>query len=151
MHSRSAQDLIAHVAGANLRAVCLIVSCPQASRDGTDHVVSRQRPPDALQLELTDRLNRHGVLNLCQNPSADQDLSGLGLVAQTRGDIRNGSDGVIVCEAATSDDLLHAATLLTRAARLSALGHGQQRKRKRQVRLGLALPNRIVGMGYYFL
>jgi hypothetical protein len=55
-----------------------------------------------------------------------------------------------VLEAATSDNLLHADTLLTRAARLSALGHGQQRKSRRQVRMGLALPNQIY-WGYYFL
>jgi hypothetical protein len=48
---------------------------------GADHIVSRQRPPDPLQLELTDRLNRHGVLNLCQNPSANQDLPGLRFIA----------------------------------------------------------------------
>jgi hypothetical protein len=46
---------------------------------------------------------------------------------------------------------LNADTLLTRAARLSALGHGQQRKRRRQVRMGLALPTKFIGMGYYFL
>jgi hypothetical protein len=31
---------------------------------GSDHIVRRQRTPDPLQRELTDRLDLHGVLDL---------------------------------------------------------------------------------------
>ena len=33
------------------------------SRYGSNHIIGRQRPPDALQLELTDWLDLHGVLD----------------------------------------------------------------------------------------
>jgi hypothetical protein len=48
---------------------------------GRDHIVRRQRPFDPLQLELTDWLDLHGVLDLCQNPGTDKDLTGFGLLA----------------------------------------------------------------------
>ena len=35
-----------------------------ASRSSTNHIIRRQRPPDPLQLELADRLDLHGVLDL---------------------------------------------------------------------------------------
>ena len=63
---------------------------------GADHVVSRQRPPDTLQLELTHWFDRHGVLDLRQHPRTDQNLPGLGLVAQSRGDVRDGADDGVV-------------------------------------------------------
>jgi hypothetical protein len=44
-------------------------------------VVRRQRPPDPLQLELTDRLDLHGILDLHQHSRADQDLPWLGFIA----------------------------------------------------------------------
>jgi hypothetical protein len=49
---------------------------------GRDHVVSRQRPPDPLQLELTHWFDLHGVLNFGQHSRADEDLPRLRLVAQ---------------------------------------------------------------------
>ena len=33
-------------------------------RYSADHIVRRQRPPDPLQLELTDGLDLHGILDL---------------------------------------------------------------------------------------
>jgi hypothetical protein len=88
--------MIAHVAGANLRAGLSSRSCSQTSRDGRHHIVRRKRPPDPLQLELTHRLDLHGVLDLCQHSRADEDLSGLGLVAQARGDVRYRADSGVV-------------------------------------------------------
>jgi hypothetical protein len=41
---------------------------------GGKHVVSRQRPPNPLQLELTDRLDPHAVLDLHQNSREDSSL-----------------------------------------------------------------------------
>jgi hypothetical protein len=45
-----------------------------------NHIISRQRPPDPLQLELTNRLDLHGVLDLRQHSRADEYLPRLGLV-----------------------------------------------------------------------
>ena len=44
-------------------------------------LLRRQRPPDALQLELTDRLDLHGVFDLHQHSWTDEDLSRLRLIA----------------------------------------------------------------------
>jgi hypothetical protein len=55
--------------------------------DRRKHIVRRQRSPDALQLEFADRLNRNGVLDLHQHPSADEDLTRLGFIAEPRGDV----------------------------------------------------------------
>jgi hypothetical protein len=62
----------------------------------SDHIISRQRPPDPLQLELTHGLDVHGVLDLCQHPR-------LGLIAKPRGDVGYGADGGVV-EAALEAD-----------------------------------------------
>ena len=69
----------------------------------SDHIVRRQRPPDPLQLELTDWLDLHGVLDLCQHPRTDENLPRLGLIAQTRGNIRHGPDGGIIKSALETD------------------------------------------------
>jgi hypothetical protein len=47
---------------------------------GSDYIVHRQGPPYPLQLELTYRLYRHGILDLRQYTRADEDLSRLGRV-----------------------------------------------------------------------
>jgi hypothetical protein len=60
-----------------------------------DDIVSRQRPPDPLQLELADRLDFHGMLDLHQNSRADEDLSWLGLIAKTGGHVRHRTDGIV--------------------------------------------------------
>ena len=65
-------------------------------RDGGNDIVRRHRPPDPLQLELADWLDLHGVLDLHQNSRADQDLSWLGLIAKTGGDIGHRADSGIV-------------------------------------------------------
>ena len=54
-----------------------------------EHVVRRHRSPDPLERELTNRLDRHGILNRHQHPGADKDLTGLGFVAKARGNIRH--------------------------------------------------------------
>ena len=64
--------------------------------DSGDHIVSRQRPPDPLQLELTDRLGRHRILDFHQHARTDEDLTRLGFVAKTRGDVGYRADGGIV-------------------------------------------------------
>jgi hypothetical protein len=43
--------------------------------------------PHPLQLELTDRLDLHSILDLHQRRRTDEDLSRLGFVAKARGDI----------------------------------------------------------------
>jgi hypothetical protein len=52
-----------------------------------NYIVRCQRPPDPLQLELTDWLDLNGVLNLHQRSWTDEDLTGLGFVAQPACDI----------------------------------------------------------------
>ena len=66
------------------------------SDDAADHIVRRQRPPDPLQLELTDWLDLHGVLDLHQHSRTDEDLPRLGLIAEPRGNIRYRPDSGIV-------------------------------------------------------
>src|SRR5580704_13595412 len=67
-----------------------------ASRSSTKHIISRKWPPDPLQLELTDRLDLHGVLDLRQHSRADEDLTRLGFVAKTGGHVRHRADGGII-------------------------------------------------------
>jgi hypothetical protein len=50
-----------------------------------DHILRRQRPPNPLQLELTDRLDLHGVFDFRQHSRANQDLTRLDFVAKARG------------------------------------------------------------------
>jgi len=52
-----------------------------------NHIVRRQWPPDPLQLELTHRLDLHGVLDLPQHSRANEYLTGIGFAAKTRGDV----------------------------------------------------------------
>ena len=72
------------------------MSCSSSRRSCGEHIVRRQRPPDPLQLELTDRLDRHGVLDLHQHPRTDEDLPRLGFIAKPRGDVGNRPDSCIV-------------------------------------------------------
>src|SRR5262245_51552220 len=44
------------------------------------YIVCRQWPPDPLQLELTNRLDLYGILDLHQHSWADEDLTRLGFV-----------------------------------------------------------------------
>jgi len=50
-----------------------------------EYVVRRQRSPYRLERELTNRLDRHGILNRHQHPGADKDLTGLRFIAKPRG------------------------------------------------------------------
>jgi hypothetical protein len=56
-------------------------------------------PPEAalpLQLELTHRLDLHGIRDLRQDPRSDQDLPGPDFIAKPRGDIGDGADSGII-------------------------------------------------------
>ena len=57
---------------------------------------TQPRPPYSLQLELADWFDVHGVLHFHQHSRTDEDLTRLGFVAKTRGDIRDRADGGIV-------------------------------------------------------
>ena len=72
-------------------------------RHGCKHIVSRQRSPDPLQLELTDGLDLHGILDLRQHPRTNQDLPWLRFIAEPRGNIGHRPDSGIV-EAALEAD-----------------------------------------------
>src|SRR5271155_1120302 len=61
-----------------------------------NHIVRRQRSPDALERELTHRLDGDSILDCQQHPWANQDLTRLGFVAKPRGDIGHRSDGGVV-------------------------------------------------------
>jgi hypothetical protein len=69
----------------------------------SDDIVRRQRPPDPFQLELTNRLDLHGVLDLHQDSRGDQDLTRFGFVAEARGDVGHRADSGII-EAALEAD-----------------------------------------------
>ena len=60
------------------------------------HVVSRQWPSDALQLELADWLDFDGILYGHQHTRADENLSRLCLIAEPLGDVRDRSDSGVV-------------------------------------------------------
>ena len=68
----------------------------KALGDNANDVVRRQWPPNTLQLELTHRLDLHGTLNHRQHAGVDEDLSRLGFVAKTRGDVGYRPDGGVV-------------------------------------------------------
>ena len=87
---------------------CPILGCagrPASSLHGcgSDHIVRRQGPPDPLQLELTNWLDLHGVLDLHQYPGTDENLSWLGFVAKPRGYIGHRPDSGIVEPALEAD------------------------------------------------
>ena len=75
---------------------CRLDRCPQALGYGSYHIIRRQGPPDPLQLELTNRLDLHGVLDLRQHSRADQNLPRLGFIAKARGHVRHRPDGGII-------------------------------------------------------
>jgi hypothetical protein len=52
-------------------------------RRSADDIVRRQEPPNPLQLELTDRLDFHGILHFHQHSGTDENLPGLGLIAKS--------------------------------------------------------------------
>src|SRR6476659_278162 len=69
---------------------CRLDRCPQALGYGSYHVVRRQGPPDPLQLELTHWLDLH------QHSRTDEDLSGLRLITQPRGDVGHSADSGVI-------------------------------------------------------
>jgi hypothetical protein len=72
-------------------------------RTYSDHVVSRQRPSNPFQLELTDWLDLHGIFDLHQHSRADEDLPRPGFIAEARGDVGNSPDCGIVKSALKAD------------------------------------------------
>src|SRR5262249_12673689 len=58
--------------------------------------VGRYWPADALEFKLANRLDADGVLDRHQHARADQNLSGLGFVAQSGRDVGHGPDGGVV-------------------------------------------------------
>ena len=67
------------------------------------HIVSCQRPPDPLQLELTHGLDLDRALDFHQHSRADEDLTRFCFIAQPRGDVGYGADGGIVEPALEAD------------------------------------------------
>jgi hypothetical protein len=63
-----------------IRKNCVLV-CLMAFLHWADHIISGQRPPDPLQLELAHGLDLYRVLDLHQHSRTDEDLTGFGLIA----------------------------------------------------------------------
>ena len=63
---------------------------------GSEHVVSRQGTPNTLERKFTNRFNRHSVFNRHQNTGTDQNLTGLGFVAEPGCDIGYRPDGCVI-------------------------------------------------------
>ena len=61
-----------------------------------EHVVCRQGTSDTFERKLADWLNGHGIFDLRQHSGANQDLTGLGFVAQSRCDVGHRPNGGIV-------------------------------------------------------
>ena len=78
------------------RLAAQVCAISDVRRYSGDHVVSRQRPSDPLQLELADWLDFDGVLDFRQHASTDEDLSRFGLVAEPRRKIGDLADGRVV-------------------------------------------------------
>jgi hypothetical protein len=74
-----------------------------SSHVGSNYIISRQWPPDPLQLELTHRLDLHGILDLRQHSRANEDLPRPGFIAEARGHVRHRPDGGIVKSALEAD------------------------------------------------
>src|SRR2546422_1289008 len=61
-----------------------------------EHVESRHRFEESLQVELPDGFDLDQILGRREQPLRDQDLTGPGLTAEARGEIRYGADGSVV-------------------------------------------------------
>src|SRR5262249_26925920 len=59
-------------------------------------VVSDHWPTNSLELKLADRLKRDSFLNGLPNSWADEDLAGLGFIAKTRRNVRDGPDRCVI-------------------------------------------------------
>src|SRR5262249_20766525 len=62
----------------------------------TDDAESRDRPRQALERERADLLALDEVLEGARHTRGDEDLAGLGLVAEPGGEIGDGADGAVV-------------------------------------------------------
>jgi hypothetical protein len=70
--------------------------CTSICRVGGQYVVSRQRTPDTLERKFANGLDCDSILDRHQDTRADEDLTGLGLIAKPRCDIGYRSDGSII-------------------------------------------------------
>ena len=80
-----------------------VLRCPSSRGNRPNHIIRCKRPSNPLQLELAYWLDFDGIFNRDQHTRADKDLSRLGLVAEPRGYVRDGSDGRIVKTALEAD------------------------------------------------
>src|SRR6187399_28694 len=69
---------------------------PSIWRFSSEHVVSRQRAANALECKIADRFNYYVLLDCHQDARANQNLPGLGFVAEPRCDVGYRSDGGII-------------------------------------------------------
>ena len=67
------------------------------------HYMRRQRPPEALERELSNRLHFHSILDRHQHAGTDQDLPRLCFIAKSRGNIRHRPDSGLVEPALEAD------------------------------------------------
>ena len=64
--------------------------------DGGENIVGRYRTADTLECKLTHWLDGHRIFDRHEDARTDQDLTGLGFVAQTRCDIGHRADRSVV-------------------------------------------------------
>src|SRR5262245_15561344 len=72
--------------------------CSQSDfcRYGGEYVVGRQGPTDTCELKFANGFDAYCILDRHQDPRTNEDLPGLGFVAQPRGDIGYRSDGGVI-------------------------------------------------------
>ena len=73
-----------------------IVRLVDFCRYGGAHVVCRQGATDAFELKFANWFDAYCILNRHQDPRTNQDLPGLGFVAEPRCDIGYRSDGGVI-------------------------------------------------------
>jgi hypothetical protein len=82
----------AYASESNFRASVLRALLPNRAY----HIVRRQGTPNAFQRELAHWLDLHGILDLDQHAGADEDLTRLGFIAKTTGDVGHRADSRVV-------------------------------------------------------
>src|SRR5215467_933860 len=65
-------------------------------RCGFKDVVGHHRTANALERELTHRLDGHSILDLREHPRTNQDLPGFCFIAEPRSNVGYGADGGII-------------------------------------------------------
>ena len=85
---------VAHVRFVPKADICVHGS--NFGRYGGEHVVGRHGTADAFERKIANGFDGHGVFDRHQDPRTNQDLPGLGFVAESRGDVRYRSNGGII-------------------------------------------------------